>query len=139
MELCRLSKIVDNYRKLAYSMAYGVIGTNVGAWPLKGTGFNCGAFKKNIEYGFTENDPLAREVMTMGRTLAGRSDSLRQQIYLDLRGKLQRGEIGPEERLIDVAIAEAMGVSRMPVREALLQLMNEGYLVGTTRGFALPK
>jgi DNA-binding GntR family transcriptional regulator len=139
MELCRLSKIVDNYRTLAYSMAYGVIGTNVGAWPLKGTGFNCGAFKKNIEYGFTEKDPLAREVMTMGRTLAGRSDSLRQQIYVDLRGKLQRGEIGPEERLIDVAIAEAMGVSRMPVREALLQLMNEGYLVGTTRGFALPK
>ena len=75
----------------------------------------------------------------MGRTLVGRSDSLRQQIYLDLRSKLQRGEIGPDERLIDVAIAEALGVSRMPVREALLQLMNEGYLVGTTRGFALPK
>jgi DNA-binding GntR family transcriptional regulator len=75
----------------------------------------------------------------MGRTLVGRSDSLRQQIYLDLRSKLQRGEIGPDEKLIDVAIAEALGVSRMPVREALLQLMNEGYLVGTTRGFALPK
>ncbi|WP_210484065.1 GntR family transcriptional regulator [Microvirga antarctica] len=70
---------------------------------------------------------------------AGRPDSLRQQIYLDLRGRLQRGEVGPDERLIDVNIAEAMGVSRMPVREALLQLMNEGYVVGTTRGFALPR
>ena len=69
----------------------------------------------------------------------GRPDSLRQQIYQDLRGRLQRGEVGPDERLIDVNIAEAMGVSRMPVREALLQLMNEGYLVGTTRGFALPR
>jgi DNA-binding GntR family transcriptional regulator len=26
----------------------------------------------------------------------------------------------------------------MPVREALLQLVNDGYLVGTTRGFAIP-
>lgn len=68
-----------------------------------------------------------------------RSDSLRQQIYDDLRGRLQRGEIGPEERLIDVALAEALGVSRMPVREALIQLMNDGYLAGTTRGFQVPK
>jgi DNA-binding GntR family transcriptional regulator len=71
--------------------------------------------------------------------MAGRPDSLRQQIYQDLRGRLQRGEVSPDERLIDVSIAEELGVSRMPVREALLQLMNEGYLVGTTRGFALPR
>ena len=71
--------------------------------------------------------------------VSGRPDSLRQQIYQDLRASFQRGEVGPDERLIDVNIAEAMGVSRMPVREALLQLMNEGYLVGTTRGFALPR
>jgi hypothetical protein len=57
MELCRLSKIVDNYGTLAYSKTYHVIGANVGAWPPKGTGFNCGAFKKNIEYGFTERTP----------------------------------------------------------------------------------
>jgi DNA-binding GntR family transcriptional regulator len=38
-----------------------------------------------------------------------------------------------------VSIAEAMGVSRMPAREALLQLMNEGYLVATTRGFTPPQ
>jgi DNA-binding GntR family transcriptional regulator len=69
----------------------------------------------------------------------GRPDSLRHQIYQDLRARLQQGEVGPDERLIDVNIAEAMCVSRMPVREALLQLMNEGYLVGTTRGFALPR
>jgi DNA-binding GntR family transcriptional regulator len=72
-------------------------------------------------------------------TSVGRSDSLRQKIYLELRARLQRGEVDADERLIDVNIAQAMGVSRMPVREALLQLANEGYLVGTTRGFALPK
>lgn len=70
--------------------------------------------------------------------ISGKADSLRTQIYQDLRRRLQRGEFGPGDRLVDVAIAEAMGVSRMPAREALLQLMNEGYLVATTRGFTLP-
>jgi DNA-binding GntR family transcriptional regulator len=41
-------------------------------------------------------------------------------------------------RLVDHAIAEEMGVSRMPVREALMQLVSEGYLESTSRGFALP-
>jgi len=65
-------------------------------------------------------------------------DSLREQIYADLRARLQRCEFSPEHRLIDVEIATTYGTSRMPVREALLKLVNEGYLVGTTRGFAVP-
>ncbi|TDE36713.1 GntR family transcriptional regulator [Antarcticimicrobium sediminis] len=69
---------------------------------------------------------------------ANRGQSLRRQIYQDLREKLRHGEIGVDEKLVDVDIAKAAGVSRMPVREALLQLTIEGHLVGTTRGFALP-
>lgn len=65
--------------------------------------------------------------------------NLRHRIYEDLRNKLRRGEIGADDRLVDVEIARSAGVSRMPVREALLQLIIEGHLVGTTRGFALPK
>jgi DNA-binding GntR family transcriptional regulator len=67
-----------------------------------------------------------------------RPNSLREQIRESIRRQLQHGEIGPEERLVDVEIANRLGVSRMPVREALLQLVNEGYLIGTTRGFVLP-
>lgn len=67
-----------------------------------------------------------------------RPNSLREQIRESIRTQLQHGEIGPEDRLVDVEIANKLGVSRMPVREALLQLVNEGYLVGTTRGFMLP-
>jgi DNA-binding GntR family transcriptional regulator len=68
-----------------------------------------------------------------------RSESLRTRIYWELRGRIQRGEVGPHDRLVDMEIARELEVSRMPVREALLQLVNEGYVVGTTRGFALPR
>lgn len=66
-------------------------------------------------------------------------DSLSERIYADLRERLQHCDIGPEDRLVDTEIANAYGTSRMPVREALLRLANEGYLVGTTRGFMVPR
>jgi DNA-binding GntR family transcriptional regulator len=65
--------------------------------------------------------------------------SLSGEIYSDLIGRLQRGEIGVEDRLVDVALAAELKVSRMPVREALLRLVHEGYLVGTTRGFIVAR
>jgi DNA-binding GntR family transcriptional regulator len=65
--------------------------------------------------------------------------SLRERITADLRAQLQGGRISPEDRLVDVDIAAHYGTSRMPVREALMQLVSEGYLVGTTRGFAVPR
>jgi DNA-binding GntR family transcriptional regulator len=67
-----------------------------------------------------------------------RPDSLRERIAADLRQRLQSGQIGPADRLVDVDIAARYGTSRMPAREALMQLVSEGYLVGTTRGFAVP-
>lgn len=62
----------------------------------------------------------------------------RTRIYQTFRTRIQRGEIGPDDRLVDTVIAAELGVSRMPVREALMQLASEGYLEGTTRGFTLP-
>lgn len=65
------------------------------------------------------------------------SDNLVDAIYADLRLKLQRSAVSPTDRLVDTEIAHAHGISRMPAREALLRLVSEGYLVGTTRGFAV--
>ena len=62
----------------------------------------------------------------------------RQRIHDAIRARILRGDVTPEERLVDTAIAGEMGVSRMPVREALMQLVSEGYLESTSRGFALP-
>lgn len=63
----------------------------------------------------------------------------RQRIYDVIRSRILRGEVAPDDRLVDTSIAAEMGVSRMPVREAMMQLVSEGYLEGTTRGFALPR
>lgn len=65
--------------------------------------------------------------------------SLGDRIYADLLCRLQQGAIPPTERLVDVDLARTYGTSRMPVRDALMRLANEGYLVGTTRGFAVPR
>lgn len=62
----------------------------------------------------------------------------RSRIHDHIRARLLRGEIAPGQKLVDHAIAAEMGVSRMPVREALMQLVSEGYLESTSRGFALP-
>lgn len=63
--------------------------------------------------------------------------NIREQVYALLRERMHGGQIGLEDRLVDYEIADEMNVSRMPVREALLQLKNEGYVEGTTRGFVL--
>jgi len=60
-------------------------------------------------------------------------------IYQMVLRRIQRGEIKDGEKIVDTAIAAEFGVSRMPARQALLLLVHEGYLVGTTRGFTLPQ
>jgi len=68
-----------------------------------------------------------------------RKQNLREGVYAMLRKRIMEGEIRYADRLVDHEIAEELGVSRMPVREALLQLKNEGYLEGTARGFRLQR
>ena len=63
--------------------------------------------------------------------------SLREQIYENLRERIHTGQLTFEDRLVDVDIANEFGVSRMPVREALMQLVHDGMIESTTRGFML--
>jgi DNA-binding GntR family transcriptional regulator len=46
-----------------------------------------------------------------------------------LRGELQAGRPGPGERLVVSQVAAALGVSKVPVREAVTRLIGEGYLL----------
>src|SRR5690606_11873104 len=63
--------------------------------------------------------------------------SIREKVYHHLRSRMRQGEVGLADRLVDHEIAASLSVSRMPVREALLQLKHEGLLEGTSRGFVL--
>ncbi|GAB7549390.1 GntR family transcriptional regulator [Cupriavidus sp. 8B] len=72
------------------------------------------------------------------RRNALKQTTLTETIYRELLGRLQRGEIGAEARLLDYEIATQFDCTRMPARQALMRLVNEGYLIGTTRGFVVP-
>lgn len=52
--------------------------------------------------------------------------TLHQRVVSQLREAILRGEFQPGERLVQEELAEAMGVSRMPIREAIRQLEKEG-------------
>lgn len=58
---------------------------------------------------------------------------LRDVVFETLRQKILKGELSPGERLIEVALAERLGVSRTPVREAIHKLEQEGLVVMTPR------
>lgn len=63
--------------------------------------------------------------------------SMREQIYENLRERIHTGQLTFDDRLVDVDIANEFGVSRMPVREALMQLVHDGMIESTSRGFVL--
>lgn len=55
-----------------------------------------------------------------------------------LREMILRGAFSPGERLTEAALAERLGISRMPVRQALPALSQEGLLVPVgKRGYAV--
>jgi len=64
--------------------------------------------------------------------------TLIETIYQEVHARLQRGKVGLHDRLLDYEIAEEFDCTRTTVRQALLRLVNEGFLVGTTRGFVIP-
>lgn len=52
--------------------------------------------------------------------------TLHEQVVSRLREAILKREFEPGERLVQEELAEVMGVSRMPIREALRQLEKEG-------------
>jgi DNA-binding GntR family transcriptional regulator len=68
-----------------------------------------------------------------------KADSLRQQVYQTLRRGVRSGTLGTSRTATERDLAEQLGVSRTPVREALVLLLHEGLIASTSRGFALPE
>jgi DNA-binding GntR family transcriptional regulator len=55
-----------------------------------------------------------------------RSSPLRNQIYHFVRGMIVNGQMRPGEAINEILIAEQLGVSRTPVREAVKRISDEG-------------
>ena len=58
---------------------------------------------------------------------------LREVVFQTLRQAILKGELKPGERLMEVALAERLGVSRTPIREAMRKLELEGLVVMVPR------
>jgi DNA-binding GntR family transcriptional regulator len=56
--------------------------------------------------------------------------SLSQRTYLELKDLILTGQLKPTERVSESRLAERIGVSRTPMREALMKLEKEGLVVG---------
>jgi len=72
-------------------------------------------------------------VVTRGHGTAARNDRA-SATYRRLRELIVRGRLAPGARLIETELAALLGVSRTPVRAALLRLEQEGYILSPGAG-----
>jgi DNA-binding GntR family transcriptional regulator len=58
---------------------------------------------------------------------------LREVVFVTLRSQILRGDLKPGERLMEITLANKLGVSRTPIREAIRMLEHEGLVVMVPR------
>ncbi len=64
---------------------------------------------------------------------------LRDEVYRQILDRIQRGDMAPGAKLRDTILSSDLGVSRTPIREALLRLTRDGVLdADMGRGFRVP-
>ena len=62
-----------------------------------------------------------------------RTESIADKVYALLRRDIAAGTFRPGERIMEKALAGRLGISRTPIREALLRLETEGVVVCNSR------
>jgi DNA-binding GntR family transcriptional regulator len=67
-----------------------------------------------------------------------RLGGLRESVYRAIRRQISTGRLAPGAHLTEAFLAEALSVSRTPVREGLSALAREGLLVREGRSYVVP-
>ncbi len=57
------------------------------------------------------------------------TESLKEKAYKHIRKMLGEGKLGPGDRLSNRALAKEIGISFIPIREAISQLVSEGIVI----------
>ena len=73
------------------------------------------------------------------RRLGDENPPLHGRVIAELRQGILSGRLKPGNRLIEERLAEELGVSRNPVREAIRALASEGLIEVTARRGAAPR
>ena len=80
------------------------------------------------------------EALNPDGKLGERHAPLTKLVLTALRERILSGELAPGERLVEGRLSEELGVSRMPVREALRALAAEGIVaIEPRRGATVPR
>src|SRR5687767_8969747 len=82
----------------------------------------------------TSGDPGADKPIMMAEKTGDRSVSQTVKAQLAMRELVLRGELRPGERVSELQMVERLGVSRTPVRMALVRLEEEGLLEAIPSG-----
>ena len=69
-----------------------------------------------------------RESLTAGARRVARPAPLRQAVYDALAELIANGTLRPGQHLVESDLAEYLGVSRQPIREALQRLQGDGWI-----------
>lgn len=70
-------------------------------------------------------------------TLNNAAGTRTQDVYERLRAAILRGELRPNEPLIEADLADLLEVSRTPIREGMQRLAADGLIVNRRRGWAV--
>ena len=101
-----------------------------------------GGARRNAERGAWYTNTVTSDVAATGASSAlpplGRSTTRSDLVAASLKTAILSGRLKPDEVLVERRIAELLGVSKTPVREALIALTSSGLLTPTrNRGVAV--
>jgi len=69
-----------------------------------------------------------------GIRVVGKTRPIGEMAYVSLKGAIVRGDLHPGQRLVESALSARMGISRIPVREAIKKLEQDGLIEKLGKG-----